>query len=179
MEHKSAIVLAMFGTAVESGLPGLLHIRERMVRAWPQTPVRIAFTSNIIRRIWRQRAQDRQYTQNHPEVPAAVLEVQGPLAAVANLLDAEYDGVVVQPVQIAPAGEFFALAATVEGLNSMDRKVRRQAVAQPGAWPAGPGDIRCRLSLCCRCPHRGRGPGRRRPAGRRGRRGALVYGTRQ
>lgn len=117
MEHKSAIVLAMFGTAVESGLPGLLHIRERMARAWPRTPVRIAFTSNIIRRIWRQRAQDRQYAQNHPEVPAAVLEVQGPLAAVANLLDAEYDGVVVQPVQIAPAGEFFALAATVEGLN--------------------------------------------------------------
>ncbi|GBE13442.1 MAG TPA: sirohydrochlorin cobaltochelatase [Desulfobacteraceae bacterium] len=119
VEHKSAIVLAMFGTAVESGLPGLLHVRELMARAWPQTPVRIAFTSNIIRRIWRQRAQDRQYAQNHPEVPAAVLKVQGPLAAIANLLDAEYDSVVVQPVQIAPAGEFFALAATVESLNSI------------------------------------------------------------
>lgn len=119
VEHKSAVVLAMFGTAVESGLPGLLHIRERMVRAWPQTPVRIAFTSKMIRRIWRQRAQDRQYAKNHPEVPAAVLEVQGPLAVIANLLDAEYDRVVVQPVQIAPAGEFFALAATVEGLNSI------------------------------------------------------------
>ncbi len=128
MEHKSAIVLAMFGTAVESGLPGLLHIRERMVRAWPQTPVRIAFTSNMIRRIWRQRAQDRQYAKNHPEVPAAVLEVQGALAAIANLLDAEYDHVVVQPVQIAPAGEFFALAATVEGLNSIK-------TANPGSKP--------------------------------------------
>ncbi|VAW36911.1 Sirohydrochlorin cobaltochelatase CbiK [hydrothermal vent metagenome] len=141
VEHKSAIVLAMFGTAVESGLPGLLHVRELTARAWPQTPVRIAFTSNIIRRIWRQRAQDRQYAQNHPEVPVAVLKVQGPLAAIANLLDAEYDSVVVQPVQIAPAGEFFALAATVEGLNSIRtvKPVPTLAIGRPALGTFGAG----------------------------------------
>ncbi len=145
MEHKSAIVLAMFGTAVESGLPGLLHIRERMVRAWPQTPVRIAFTSNIIRRIWRQRAQDRQYAQDHPEVPAVVLEVQGPLAAIANLLDAEHDRVVVQPVQIAPAKEFFALASTVEGLNCIrtvkpgGKSLHTLAIGRPALGTFGAG----------------------------------------
>ena len=106
MEHKNGIVLAMFGTTVESALQGLLHIRTMMERAYPETPVRIAFTSNIIRKIWQQRAADPDYIQQHPEVPEEILHVQGPLAAIANFQDQGYDNLVVQPTHIAPAEEF-------------------------------------------------------------------------
>ena len=119
MEHKNAIVLAMFGTSVESALPGLLHIRDTMVEAYPNTLVRMALTSNIIRRIWQKRVQDQQYIRDHPEVPGAILNAQGPLAAIANLQDQGFDSIVVQSVHIAPAEEFIDLASYVEGLNSI------------------------------------------------------------
>ena len=48
-EHKSAIVLAMFGTTVEPALRGLLNIRDRIIKKYHDTPVKINFTSNIIR----------------------------------------------------------------------------------------------------------------------------------
>jgi len=119
VDHNNAIVLAMFGTSVESALPGLLHIRDQMVEAYPGTRVDIALTSNIIRRIWRKRAQDREYRRNHPDVPDAILHAQGPLAVIANLQDAGFDSIVVQPVHIAPAEEFVDLTAYVDGLNSI------------------------------------------------------------
>jgi sirohydrochlorin cobaltochelatase len=70
VEHKNAIVLAMFGTTVEPALKGLLNIQAKMVERFPETPVRIAFTSNIIRKKWRKRAADPDYVKAHPEIPA-------------------------------------------------------------------------------------------------------------
>ncbi len=119
MEEKNGIVLAMFGTSVVKALPGLLHVREKMVEHFPETPVRIAFTSKIIRRIWQQRSEDADFLQTHLNIPAEILNVQGPLAAIANLQDEGADSIVVQPVHIAPAEEFFDLASYVEGLNSI------------------------------------------------------------
>ena len=117
--HKNAIVLAMFGTTVEPALKGLLNIREEMNRAYPGTPVRIAFTSNIIRKIWLKRASAPAYSKNHPEVPGDILHVQGPLATIANLQDMGYDTIVVQPTHIAPAEEYLDLCSYVRGLNSI------------------------------------------------------------
>ena len=120
VEHKHAVVLAMFGTTVEPALQGLLNIRQQMRRAYPGTPVRIAFTSNIIRKIWQKRAKDPDYARAHPEVPADILRVQGPLATIANLQDAGYDTIVVQPTHIAPAEEFLDLTSYVQALASID-----------------------------------------------------------
>ena len=61
VEHNNAIVLAMFGTTVEPALQGLLNIRAKMVERYPGTPVRIAFTSNIIRKKWQHRSDDPAY----------------------------------------------------------------------------------------------------------------------
>ena len=53
VEPKNAIVLAMFGTTVEPALDGLLNIRTQLMEKYPHTPVRVAFTSNIIRKTWQ------------------------------------------------------------------------------------------------------------------------------
>jgi sirohydrochlorin cobaltochelatase len=110
----------MFGTTVEPALQGLLNIKEKMEKAYPETPVRIAFTSNIIRKIWQKRAADPAYVKAHPEVPYEILHAQGPLATIANFQDEGYTNLIVQPTHIAPAEEFLDLSAYVEALASIN-----------------------------------------------------------
>lgn len=119
VEHKNAIVLAMFGTTVEPALQGLLNIREKVVAMYPETPVRVAFTSNIIRKKWQHRAKDPEYIKAHPEIPADILHVKTPLATIADLQDQGYDTIVIQPTHIAMGEEFLDLATYVDGLMSM------------------------------------------------------------
>lgn len=102
-DTRNGIVLAMFGTSVEGALPGLLHIRDRVRARFPQTPVRIAFTSKIIRRIWQTRASDSSYRFVHPEVPEDIFDVQSTEEVILNLQEEGIDFFVVQPVLIAPA----------------------------------------------------------------------------
>ncbi len=119
MQETKAIVVAMFGTTVEPALQGLLAVKTAMETAYPLTPVRIAFTSNQIRRIWHRRADDPAYLAEHPEIPHEILHVQGILATIANLQDRGVNTLVVQPTHIAPAEEFHDLAAYVRGLSSI------------------------------------------------------------
>jgi len=119
VEHNNGIVLAMFGTTLESALQGVLHIKAKMEQSYPETRVRLAFTSNIIRKIWQKRAADPEYIRKHPEIPLEILHVQGPLAAIANLQDSGYNSLVVQAAHIAPAEEFLDLTAYVDALASI------------------------------------------------------------
>jgi len=119
VEHKNAIVLAMFGTTVEPALQGLLNIRAKMVEKYPGTPVRIAFTSNIIRQKWQHRADDPAYRKAHPEIPSDVLHVKTPLATIADLQDQGFDTIVLQPTHIAMGEEYLDLGTYVEGLMRM------------------------------------------------------------
>ncbi len=119
VEHKNGVVLAMFGTSVEPALAGLLNIRKKMVEKYPETPVRIAFTSNIIRKKWQHRAEDPAYVKAHPEIPADVLHVKTPLATIADLQNEGYDTIIVQPTHIAMGEEFLDLATYVDSLMRM------------------------------------------------------------
>jgi len=119
VQQREAIVLAMFGTTVEPALQDLLAIQTAVQEAYPRTPVKLAFTSNQIRRIWHKRAADPQYLAEHPEIPEEILHVQGILATIANLQDRGFDRQVIQPTHIAPAEEFHDLAAYVRGLHSI------------------------------------------------------------
>ncbi len=130
VENNNAIILAMFGTSVEKALPGLLNIRGRMIEAFPGTPVRIAFTSKILRRIWHQRAEDSKYRADHSEIPVEVFTVQDPLSVVADLLDTGYCGIVLQPVYMTPAEEYYALLTAVESFRQ-DNNVPFVTVGRP------------------------------------------------
>ncbi|HBI15075.1 MAG TPA: sirohydrochlorin cobaltochelatase [Desulfobulbaceae bacterium] len=145
MEQKSAVILAMFGTTVEEALPGLLNIRAKMVEHCPVTPVRLAFTSKIIRRVWRERAADDDYRSALPQGPAELFAVRGPLATIAGLRHAGYTALVIQPVHIAPAEEYQDLRSSVEALaasTALHQGVRplNLAVGRPALGTAGTGD---------------------------------------
>ncbi len=119
VEHKNAIVLAMFGTTVEPALKGLLNIQAKIMEKFPETPVRIAFTSNIIRKKWQKRAADPEYVKAHPEIPEEVLHVKTVLATIADLQDQGYDTIVIQPTHIAMGEEYLDLGTYVDSLLSL------------------------------------------------------------
>jgi sirohydrochlorin cobaltochelatase len=114
-----AVVLAAFGTTVPKALPGILNIRDRLQRQYPQTPVKIAFTSNIVRRVWQKRRGDTAFIKEHPGVPADIFTVQGPLATIANLQDAGYRTIIVQPGHISAGEEYLDLAASIDALGGI------------------------------------------------------------
>ena len=119
VEHKEAIVLAMFGTTVEPALQSLLNIRARIEVKYPHVPVRMAFTSNIIRKKWQHRALDAEYISTHPEIPLDILHVKTPLATIADLQNEGYDTIVIQPTHVSMGEEFLDLHTYVNGLMSM------------------------------------------------------------
>lgn len=145
MEQKSAVVLAMFGTTVEEALPGLLNIRAKMVQHCPATPVRIAFTSRIIRRVWRERAADNEYRTSRPQLPEELFGIRGPLATIAGLQDAGYAALVIQPVHMAPAEEYQDLRSSVAALATstalqQGRHPLNVVVGRPALGITGIGD---------------------------------------
>lgn len=116
---KQAIVLAAFGTSYPQALDSILNIKSRVEKANPGIPVRLAFTSNIIRNIWKKRQTDSDWRQVNIGVPAEVLYVQSPLATVASLSDQGYKDIAVQTLHIFAGEEFADLEATMTGLRSI------------------------------------------------------------
>lgn len=119
IEHKNAVVLAMFGTTVESGLQGLINIQTKIKDKFPNTEVRIAFTSNIIRKKWQRRANDPEYLKSHPEIPKEILNVKTPLATIADLQNDGYNNIVIQPTHVSMGEEFLDLHTYVKALMDM------------------------------------------------------------
>lgn len=119
VQHKSAVVIAMFGTTVEPALQSLISIRTKIEQKFPRTEIRIAFTSNIIRKKWQRRAQDPEYTKAHPEIPEDILHVKTPLATIADLQNVGYDNIVIQPTHVSMGAEFLDLRTYVKALMDM------------------------------------------------------------
>ncbi|MFP3984154.1 MAG: sirohydrochlorin cobaltochelatase [Desulfurivibrionaceae bacterium] len=118
--QKKAVVLSVFGTSHESALPSILNIREEVRDVLPEdVPLKVAFTSSIIRGIWQERSQDPGYKEDHPDVPEDILNVKGSLASIADFQDRGYDYIIVQPTHFTSGEEFADLSSYVAGLNSI------------------------------------------------------------
>lgn len=117
--NEPAVVLAAFGVSNPLGLDCIMNIVHRTRTRFDSSPVRLAFTSNQIRNIWQRRAGDREWLAANPGVPDEILDIRGPLAAVANLQDAGHRDIVVQSLHVYAGEEYFDLKAYVDGLNSI------------------------------------------------------------
>ena len=117
--EKEAIVIAGFGTSYPSALAAITNIRDTVQKAFPNTRVKLAFTSNIIRRIWHKRQNDQNFLAQNPAVPKDILYVKGPLATIADLQDEGYTTIIVQPTHIYFGEEFNDLTSYINGLNAI------------------------------------------------------------
>lgn len=142
--NTKAIVLATFGTTVPSALQGILHTRDRIQKRFPGTEIRIAFTSNMIRKIWHKRQHDEAFKKENPSIPNDILSIKGPLATIADLQDDGFVTILVQPGHITLGEEYLDLVAYINGLNAINtikdknRPFLRLAISRPAMGTMGP-----------------------------------------
>lgn len=116
---KKAIVLAAFGTTVPTALTSILNLKGKIETAFPDTPVTLAFTSEIIRAKWAKRAEDTVWRRQHPEIPDTLYSVKNTLATIANLQDRGYRRIAVQSMHIFAGEEFENLKSEVAALAAI------------------------------------------------------------
>lgn len=122
--EKNAIVIASFGTTYPSGLKSIINIINMVKNEFPDTEVRVTFTSNIIREIWQKR-------NKHPEewikkgVPEEILNVKGIVATLGELSDEGYKNIVIQSTHIYHGEEFSDLLEYARALNSIQTIKKR------------------------------------------------------
>lgn len=140
--EKTAIVVAAFGTSYPSAVNSLLAIVRDIEMAYPNTPVQMAFTSNIIRKKWHKRATDEGYRNSHPEVPEYFYRIKNVLGTLADFQDQGFKTIVVQPTHLTHGEEYLDLQAYVDGLRSIEttrehwQPFKKIALGRPlmGTW---------------------------------------------
>ena len=98
-EARIAIVLASFGTTEPSAVPSIINIQQQIKKAFPGVPVKISFTSNIIRSVWRER-QSEAAKWLQQGIPEEVLYGKNIIATIGDLLEEGYKDIIVQPSHI-------------------------------------------------------------------------------
>jgi len=142
-KDPNAIVLAIFGTTVPSGLQAIFHVKERIQKKFPGTEIRVAFTSNMIRKTWHKRQHDEAFKKENPAVPADLFFVKGPLATIADLQDEGFTTILVQSGHITLGEEYLDLVSYVEGLKAIttiknkNRPFVKLAVSRPALGTMG------------------------------------------
>ncbi len=139
---KKAIVIANFGTTYPEALKAITAIYHQVKKEFPETEVKLAFTSNIIRNIWQKRRKDREFLSRYPNIPNEILNIKGPLATISLLQDRGYKTIIVQPTHIYAGEEYMDLCSYVAALNSIMtikkryRPFKRIAIGRPllGKW---------------------------------------------
>lgn len=139
---KNAIVIASFGTTVPSAVSSIINIQDEVKKAYPKTEVRMTFTSNIIRSVWKKRQAEPQKWIDQG-IPEEILYVKNFIATIGDLLEDGYTNIVVQPTHMFFMEQSHDLQQYVNGLASirtMKKKWRpihsivmgRPALGMPG-----------------------------------------------
>lgn len=98
-ESKTAILLASFGTTVPEAVKAITNIQDRVRMAYPNTEVRITFTSNIIRSIWKKRRSEPQKWLEQG-IPEEILYVKNIIQTMGDLQEDGYRNIIVQPTHM-------------------------------------------------------------------------------
>ena len=115
---KTAVVIASFGTTVPSAIESITHIVERVKNAYPGTEVRLTFTSNIIRSIWRKRQGEAQKWLDLG-IPKEILYVENIISTLGDLRDGGYRNIIIQPTHMFFMEQSYDLKSYVEAFNSI------------------------------------------------------------
>ena len=115
---KAAIILASFGTTVPSAVASIINIRQKVQAAFPEVPVRVTFTSNIIRKVWKKRRAEAQKWLDQG-IPPEILYVKNIISTFGDLREEGYRDIVVQPTHMFFMEQSHDLAQYVEAMRSI------------------------------------------------------------
>lgn len=114
-EKGPAILLVTFGTSVESAQTSFRNIEKRVRGAFPNTEVRWAYTSKIIRK-----KLEKEGTR-----------VDSPEMALSRLMDDGYTKVAVQSLHMIPGAEFHEVNVNARLFGQMVGGFNKVAVSMP------------------------------------------------
>lgn len=113
-----AIVLASFGTTVPSAVASITNIQDQIKKAFPAVPVKMTFTSNIIRSVWKKRQANAQEWLDQG-IPEEVLYVKNIIATIGDLREDGYRNIIVQPSHIFFMEQALDLSSYVNAFASI------------------------------------------------------------
>lgn len=116
--NKKAIVLAHFGTTFPPALASLTNTKLKIAERIPGIKIKISFTSNIIREIWRERRRKHREWIGRG-VSEEVLYAGSVLGSIGALQDDGYRTIIVQPTHIAHGEQYEDLSSYVYGLRAI------------------------------------------------------------
>jgi len=115
---KTAIIIASFGTTVPSAVQSIVNITSRVKAAFPDTEVRIVFTSNIIRSIWEKRSQSpKEWIKKG--IPEEILFTKNLLSTFGDLKSEGFKDVIVQPTHLFHMEQYHDLLQYVNAIRSI------------------------------------------------------------
>ena len=106
-ESKSAILIVSFGTSMPEARQAITALTDSARREFPDAEVRLAFTSNIIR---------RKVARESGET------ILNPVQALAQLNDEGFSDVYVMPTHMIPGEEYDEIANVVDAFGSLTGK---------------------------------------------------------
>jgi len=115
---EAAIILASFGTTVPSAVESIINIQQKVQAAFPEVPVRVTFTSNIIRKVWKKRQANAQKWLDQG-IPPEILYVKNIISTFGDLREEGYRDIVVQPTHMFFMEQSHDLAQYVEAMRSI------------------------------------------------------------
>jgi len=121
---KNAIILASFGTTVPRAVTSIINILDTVKEAYPGTEVRLTFTSNIIRSIWRKRRAEPQKWIDQG-IPEEVLFVENIITTIGRLQEEGYKNIIVQPTHMFFMEQSYDLLQYVNAIASIQTTKER------------------------------------------------------
>ncbi len=121
---KTYIILANFGSTQLNGLKAILNIEKAIKDEFPNIPVKITFTSNIVRKIWRKRKNEAE-KWIAKGVPEKILNVKGVIPTIGDIIEEEYENIIVQPTHIfymEQVHDLFSIVKAFQSINTMQKK---------------------------------------------------------
>ena len=117
-ESKTAIILASFGTTVPEAVGAITNIQDKVKKAFPGVPVKVTFTSNIIRSVWKERQADAKEWLGKG-IPEEILYVKNIIATFGDLREEGYTDIIVQPTHMFFMEQSHDLASYVNAMRSI------------------------------------------------------------
>jgi sirohydrochlorin cobaltochelatase len=130
-EPKQGILLVSFGTSVAEATSAIDSLRQQAEAAFPGVPVRLAYSSKIIR--------DKLAAEGAAEKTVGSTVRRSPAQALADMAAEGFTHVAVQSLHSIPGREYSDIKATAEAFQAMPKGIAHVSVGRPLLF--GPEDI--------------------------------------
>ncbi len=121
---KNVIILASFGTTVPEALNSIFNIQKKVTEYFPNTPIKLTFTSNIIRKIWKNRKKEKEKWLNKG-IPLEILNIKGIIGTIGDAIEEEYENIIVQPTHIfymEQVHDLYSYVKAFQSIKTMQKK---------------------------------------------------------